>query len=144
MRTSAPRPPRRLLTQILRVGTLAVVGAAAVQAASSDLTVPGDFSIDGEAPPNLAIRTSPNNLPIYVFDDDAPGKSNCNLGCIGAWTPVVVSGASKPFGNWTIIAREDQRRQWAYKGRALYTFFTDEPGKPTGDGQEGKWHLFQP
>jgi predicted lipoprotein with Yx(FWY)xxD motif len=118
--------------------------ATALAAVPKDMNVPGDFSIDADAPATLAIRTSPQNLPVYVFDDDAPGKSNCNAGCVGAWTPVVVTGTSKPFGPWSIIERDDHRRQWAYKGHPLYTYFTDTPGKPTGDNQEGKWHLFEP
>jgi predicted lipoprotein with Yx(FWY)xxD motif len=123
---------------------LAVPPAMAAQGTPEQLTVPADFSIDSAAPGKLSIRTSPQNLPIYVFDDDLRGKSNCNLGCVGAWTPVALSGASKPLGDWTIIEREDHRQQWAYKGHPLYTHFGDTPGKPTGDGDEGKWHLFQP
>jgi predicted lipoprotein with Yx(FWY)xxD motif len=121
----------------------AVPPALAAPAATA-LAVPGDFSIADEGPGKLTIRTSPQNLPIYVFDEDAPGKSNCNAGCIGAWTPVVVTGTSKSLGDWTVIERDDHRKQWAYKGRPLYTYFNDAPGKPTGDGEEGKWHLFQP
>lgn len=120
-------------------------GSAVAATMLEDLTVPADFSVDTGAPPKLAIRTSPQNLPIYVFGGDAPGKSNCNAGCIGAWSPVLAGGGASPLGDWTIITRDDQRRQWAYKGQPLYTFFTDEPGKPTGDGQDdGKWRLFQP
>jgi predicted lipoprotein with Yx(FWY)xxD motif len=116
----------------------------AAQVTPNEMTVPGDFSIDVPAPGKLDVRTSPQNLPIYVFDDDMPGKSNCNAGCIGPWTPVVATSGSKPFGDWTIIEREDHRQQWAYKKHPLYTYFNDTPGKPTGDEQDGKWHLFQP
>ncbi|MBX7199230.1 MAG: hypothetical protein K1X51_07610 [Rhodospirillaceae bacterium] len=123
---------------------LLAASPAAAASMLEDLTVPADFSVDTGAPPKLAIRTSPQNLPVYVFGDDAPGKSNCNAGCIGAWSPVLASGGASPLGDWTIITRDDQRRQWAYKGQPLYTYFTDTPGKPTGDGEEGKWHLFQP
>lgn len=137
--------PRTLLQSLLMM-TLAVPGMAlAASIVPKDLTVPGDFSIDNDATsPKLMIRTSPANLPIYEYGADAPGKSNCNAGCIGAWSPVVATSTST-MGPWTIITRDDGRKQWAYKGHPLYTFFTDEPGKPTGDGQEdGKWHLFQP
>ena len=134
---------KSLVFGALLAAIAAPVLAAAPAQMPSQMTVPADFSIDNDAPPNLAIRTSPQNLPIYVFDDDAPGKSNCGAGCIGAWSPVVSNGGT-PTGAWTIFEREDHRKQWAYKGRPLYTYFTDTPGKPTGDGEEGKWHLFQP
>ena len=144
--------PLRRLARVLLLrlaGWLCVLALAAppvmaAAAAPGDMTVPGDFSIDYPVPGKLEVRTSPQNLPIYVFDDDLPGKSTCNPGCIGPWTPVVATGASKPFGDWTIIEREDHRQQWAYKKHPLYTYFNDAPGKPTGDGQEGKWHLFEP
>ena len=118
--------------------------AHAAPAQRDEPAVPGDFSINNQVPGKLSYRTSPKLLPIYVYDDDRPGQSNCNIGCIGPWTPVVASGSAKPFGDWTIIQREDRRPQWAFKGHPLYTHFNDYPGQPSGDGDEGKWHLFQP
>ena len=87
----------------LLAAAFAVPGMAATML--EDLTVPADFSVDTGAPPKLAIRTSPQNLPVYVFGDDAPGKSNCNAGCIGAWSPVLASGGASPLGDWTIPHR---------------------------------------
>lgn len=118
--------------------------ASAVPSLGAEMTVPADFSLDYPTPGKVSITTSSNNLPLYVFDDDTPGKSNCNVGCLGPWNPVTPTGAATPSGDWKLIAREDQRQQWTYKGHPLYTYFTDEPGKPNGDGEEGKWHLFHP
>src|SRR4051794_18599480 len=75
-----------LLGLVCRLWATALAAYPALAApAATELAVPGDFSIADEGPGKLAIRTSPQNLPIYVFDDDVPGKSNCNAGCIGAW-----------------------------------------------------------
>lgn len=117
---------------------------AAAEAAPGDMTVPQDFSVYSPAAGQIGIRTSPRNLPLYFFDEDTPEKSACNRGCLGPWIPVVPSTPSEQFGDWTIIQRDDGREQWAYKGHLLYTYFTDEPGKATGDGQQGKWHLLEP
>ena len=74
-----------------------------------------------------AVASGAPVVPVYVFDDDPSGKSSCNAGCIGAWSPVTASGGSTPMGNSTIFERDDHRRQWAYKGRPLYTYFNDTP-----------------
>jgi len=33
----------------------------------------------------------------------------------------MATATSKPMGDYTIIARDDGSKQWAYKGRPLYT-----------------------
>lgn len=44
------------------------------------------------------------------------------------------------------LERDDGSRQWAYKGKPLYTFAKDaKPGDITGDGfLNGAWHLAMP
>jgi len=50
------------------------------------------------------------------------------------------------MGDYTIITRDDASKQWAYKGRPLYTWKDDKkPGDITGDGfLNGAWHIAQP
>ena len=66
--------------------------------------------------------------------------------CTGMWPVVTAPDDAKPVGNWTIITRDDGSKQWAYKGKPLYTFAKDQkPGDITGDGfLNGAWHLAQP
>jgi predicted lipoprotein with Yx(FWY)xxD motif len=54
--------------------------------------------------------------------------------------------SDKADGGYGIITRDDGSRQWAYKGKPLYTFAKDtKPGDITGDGfLNGAWHLAQP
>ena len=47
------------------------------------------------------------------------------MSCTQAWPPVIAAADAKPVGNWTIITREDGRKQWAYDGHALYTSILD-------------------
>jgi predicted lipoprotein with Yx(FWY)xxD motif len=48
---------------------------------------------------------------------------------------------AKSLGQWTIVVRKDGVRQWAFKGRPIYTHIHDSPETATGDGDAGTWHL---
>jgi predicted lipoprotein with Yx(FWY)xxD motif len=78
--------------------------------------------------------------PIYTFDRDEPGKSNCVDRCAAAWPPVAASADAKPVGNWTVITRPDGSSQWAIDGKPVYTFVRDTGTTATGDGMNG-WHV---
>lgn len=42
-----------------------------------------------------------------------------------AWTPVYAPNLGKPIGDFSIVVREDGKRQWAYKEQPLYTSTED-------------------
>jgi predicted lipoprotein with Yx(FWY)xxD motif len=92
------------------------------------------------------VLTNDAGMTLYVFDKDAGGKSACNGPCAGNWPPLMATAAAAPKGYYTIIARDDGSKQWAYKGRPLYTWKNDKkPGDITGDGfLNGAWHIAQP
>ena len=53
--------------------------------------------------------------------------------CEQAWPPVIAPADAKPIGKWTVITRQDGRKQWVYDGAALYTSSLDqEPGDVLG------------
>ena len=55
------------------------------------------------------------------------------LPCTGVWPPVLAADNARPVGNFTIIARPDGRKQWAYSKHALYTSILDQqPGDVFG------------
>ena len=84
-----------------------------------------------------------NGMTLYTFDRDAPnsGKSACTGGCATVWPPLMATNADQPAGAWTVIAREDGTRQWAYKGRPLHFYQQDtKAGDRNGDGVGGVWH----
>ena len=81
---------------------------------------------------------------IYYFDDDKPGRSKCAATCARTWRPVLAPPDAAAVGDWTAITRADASKQWAYKGRPVYTFAADEPGQMKGDGLQGLWHLVKP
>jgi predicted lipoprotein with Yx(FWY)xxD motif len=84
-------------------------------------------------------------MTLYTFDRDAAGKSNCTGQCAQNWPPFIAAATPAPSGQWTVVAREDGSKQWAYKGKPLYTWVKDaKPGDVTGDGVNSVWHIAQP
>ena len=86
--------------------------------------------------------TNAAGMTLYVFDRDAGGKSTCNGPCVANWPPLMVVGDGTASGDWTVIVRDDGTKQWAYKGKPLYTWSKDgKPGDKTGDGINSVWHV---
>ncbi|MFO1303441.1 MAG: hypothetical protein U1F54_06895 [Burkholderiales bacterium] len=81
-------------------------------------------------------------MTLYTFDKDAGGKSACNGPCAANWPPLAAGADAKASGDWSIVTRDDGSKQWAYKGKPLYTWVKDtKPGDATGDGfLNGAWH----
>ncbi len=85
--------------------------------------------------------TDAKGMTLYIFDKDAGGKSACNGPCATNWPPLMVAGNAMASGDWTIVVRDDGGKQWAYKGKPLYTWVKDaKPGDKTGNGVNGVWH----
>ena len=86
-------------------------------------------------------------MTLYTFDKDAtPGKSVCNGPCATNWPPLIVADNAKAAGDWTVVVRDDGQKQWAFKGKPVYTWVKDtKPGDTTGDGfLNGAWHIAKP
>jgi predicted lipoprotein with Yx(FWY)xxD motif len=90
--------------------------------------------------------TDGKGMTLYTFDKDTEaGKSACSGPCLAAWPALVAPADAKPMGEWTVITRDDGTKQWAYKGKPLYTFVHDtKPGEMTGDGKGNVWHTAKP
>lgn len=90
------------------------------------------------------IMTGANGMALYTFDKDVggSGKSVCNGPCAKNWPPLAATADDKSSGDWSVIAREDGSRQWAYSGKPLYFWNKDQkPGDKTGDGFNNAWHV---
>jgi len=92
------------------------------------------------------ILTDAKGMSLYTFDKDADGKSACNGPCATNWPVLKAEASDAAADGYTIIARDDGSKQWAYKGKPLYTFAKDQKaGDVTGDGfLNGAWHLAKP
>jgi predicted lipoprotein with Yx(FWY)xxD motif len=83
-------------------------------------------------------------LPVYTYDRDHSGQSSCEALCAQTWRPLAAPASATIVGDWTAIERSDHSRQWAYKGKPVYTYVKDRPGIISGDGIDGLWHVLSP
>jgi predicted lipoprotein with Yx(FWY)xxD motif len=82
-------------------------------------------------------------MTLYILDrDTTPGKSTCNDQCATNWPPLLASADAKPVGDYTVAARDDGSKQWAFKGKPLYYWKDDKkPGDVAGDNRGNVWHV---
>ena len=105
-------------------------------AATGDQMAPAKMS-DG-------MLTGTNGMTLYTFDRDAAGsgKSVCNGPCATNWPPLMAMEGQTASGDYSMITRDDGKKQWALKGKPLYFWAKDaKPGDKTGDGFNGVWHI---
>lgn len=95
-------------------------------------------------PPEVRIRTvgvaqvlvTTDGRTLYAYDLDANGKSACEGSCAATWRPLLASMIAAPNGDWSIAIRSDKSRQWAFKGKPLYTYTDDrDAGDYSGNGR---------
>lgn len=120
--------------------TIAVLTAALLGGCASMSSHPAKVA-DG-------VLVGPNGMTLYTFDRDVTGsgKSVCNGPCATNWPPLMAMADAKAMGEWSVITRDDGGKQWAYKGKPLYTWAKDtKPGDTTGDGfLNNAWHAARP
>lgn len=123
-----------MLTGLLCLGLVACAGSNTMAPAKTGTTALGPVLVDAKG------------MTLYTFDRDTTGKSACNGPCATNWPPLMASGDAKASGDWTVVTRDDGSKQWAYKGKALYTWTKDtKPGDTTGDGfLNNAWHVAKP
>jgi predicted lipoprotein with Yx(FWY)xxD motif len=87
-----------------------------------------------------------HGMTLYTWDrDTTAGKSSCNGQCATNWPPLLASADAKPEGNYTVVARDDGKKQWAYKGKPLYYWKDDKKaGDVEGDNRNNIWHVVSP
>jgi predicted lipoprotein with Yx(FWY)xxD motif len=85
-----------------------------------------------------------DDLAIYTFARDKDGHPTCLGECAKTWPPVIAPADAHRVGEWTAIKRSNVSRQWAYKGKPVYTYVRDEPGKALGTGVDGVWQIVEP
>ena len=101
------------------------------------------------APAKVAdgVLTGTNGMTLYTFDKDVAGssKSVCNGPCANNWLPLIATETDQASGDFTVITRDDGKKQWALKGKPLYFWIKDsKPGDKTGDGFNKLWQVARP
>jgi len=118
---------------------IAFLTAALLGGCASMMTAPAKVA-DG-------VLVGPSGMTLYVFDRDTAGsgKSVCNGPCAANWPPLMASEMDKPAGDYSVITRDDGKKQWAMKGKPLYYWIKDtKAGDKTGDGVQNVWHVVKP
>ena len=88
-----------------------------------------------------------SGMTLYVSDKDVAGngKSTCVDACAALWPPLPAAAGDTASGDYTVITRDDGRKQWAYKGKPLYFWVKDQKaGDKTGEGVAKIWHVARP
>jgi predicted lipoprotein with Yx(FWY)xxD motif len=71
---------------------------------------------------------------LYTWDQDPAGKSTCVDACAASFQPFLATSTGTTLGDWSLLSRGDGTKQWALKGKALYTYVKDvDPGSVRGD-----------
>lgn len=106
----------------------------------------GCASMSGNDPAMMkgGMLVNAKGMTLYTFDRDVAGsgKSVCNGDCAKKWPPMMAVAADQPVGDLAVISRDDGQKQWAHKGKPLYTWPEDqEPGEKYGDNYLKVWHI---
>ena len=116
---------------------LALTMAAGVLAGCSSISL-----AEPPAKMNNGMLVNAKGMTLYTFDRDTAGKSACNGDCAVKWPPLLAGAADQAQGDYTILTRADGKRQWAFKGKPLYTWPEDQdPGDKYGDNYNKVWHI---
>lgn len=117
----------KLLSGLTIVATIAMAGAA--------------FALPTGVTEKAGAFVAPDGKPLYTFArDTTPGKSACNGPCLANWPALTAAADAKADGDWTVITRDEGAKQWAYKGKPLYTFAKDTAGA-AATGVSANWPL---
>jgi len=96
---------------------------------------------------NDGVLAGNNNMTLYIYTKDVAGsgKSVCNGMCATNWPPLLVDGNPVVSSGYSIITRDDGKKQLAFNGMPLYFYAKDvKPGDKIGDGRsEGAWQIIK-
>ena len=85
-------------------------------------------------------KVTTGNMAPYPADMELPDLATRKT-CAQVWPPLYASADAKPVGNWSIITRDDGKKQWAYDHSAVYTSVLDAVHLGYGRARGG--HLAQ-
>lgn len=85
-------------------------------------------------PPGFAVRSTSNgrllttdqNYSVYAFDQDSATQTSCVGDCLLNWRPVLAPALARAKGEWSSVERSPGVRQWAFRGKPLYTYALDQ------------------
>jgi predicted lipoprotein with Yx(FWY)xxD motif len=132
----------RSIAAALFIAAVPVAGFCQPQPSSGPrISHPPEVALVNEGAAGSVYRQTVHSLRLYTYDRDTATRSNCIDGCASAWPPLEAAADSVPVGDWTLVDRPKGKRQWAFRGKPVYTHYHDAPNLPSGDGIDGVWHI---
>lgn len=115
---SANTIPVGVTIKVVRIGTM--------------LMVPGSNS---NQPRDRIIFADTKGGTLYTSAQDTTlNQSSCvDEACTKKWPPFLAPANAKPSGDWTLVTRPDGAKQWAFRGKPLYTNADDSAGRSPTD-----------
>ncbi len=110
---------------------------ASREPAGPPANIPPQFAVKSYK--NGRLLTLANTKSIYVYDKDAPNKSNCSGACLETFSPVLAAENVQPQGAWSIIERSSGVKQWAYRKQPVYTYNLEEKTPSFEGGDQPGW-----
>lgn len=78
---------------------------------------------------------------IYTTENDPPNKSACTGDCAKTWLPLEAPADAKSSGFWTVVTRDDGKKQLARHSKPLYTYSGDKNAGDMKGASVESWHF---
>jgi len=93
------------------------------------------YSLDKESAAYLSrdeiVFATPAGMTLYTYADD---PSSCVEDCSKQFSALIAPAGAVPFGDWSLANQGDGAKQWAYRGKPLYSYVLDvDPGSVAGN-----------
>jgi len=132
---------RTLLAALIAVSSGLAYAATAAEVPVNKMPYPSAVALSEPNPGQWTYKSFPALLPLYIFSGEPAGKSSCDNVCAAVWPIIRAQPTDKPVGLWTIIKRDDDSLQWAFRNKPVHTYFEDRPNEARGIGKDRDWYL---
>lgn len=103
-----------------------------------DITLPVGFAVKEVQDALGVVLVDWRKRTLYTFD----GDPNKDFRADSPWEPAEAPQLSQAVGDFGLVARNDGKRQWTYKGKGLYTYAPDlEESYADGIGADKHFHV---
>lgn len=85
--------------------------------------VPPGFVVESTAVGRMLLTSG--RMSIYAYDKDKATASACTGQCEATFPPMLAPASAQPTGEWTTIERAPGVKQWAFRGKPLYSYAPD-------------------
>ncbi len=106
----------------------------------SGIPMPAGVAIREVGDANGLAFVDRDGMTIYAFEGRGAAKAVIRLADQTQWKPLLAPALAHQVGEWSILTRSDGIRQWAFRGRPLFTFAGDvTSGDANGVGLSNDW-----